>query len=68
MKNSCLTYIIMLIQFLLANNHSCIIDHDRTYRQEYIIPESLQSEHFVIHFTTADNDFQNILSKCVFVH
>jgi hypothetical protein len=41
---------------------SCIkhnIDRD-VNRQVYINPEQIQSEHFIVHFTTADNDFQEI--------
>jgi len=57
--------IILLFNFLFGvpNNHSsCIIsDQNRDiYRQEYINPEQIESEHFVIHFTTSSNDFQEI--------
>ena len=47
---------------LLPAVNSCIIsDNNRDiYRQEYIEPEQIQSENFVIHFTIADDDFQEI--------
>jgi len=60
MKKYYLIYIVIITQALIANNHSCIVNDQRVDRQEYLEPETLQSEHFVIHFTTADNDFQNI--------
>ena len=44
------------------NNNSCIVSNNGRdiYRQEYINPEQIQSENFIIHFTIADNDFQDI--------
>jgi len=47
---------------LLLSNNSCIVSNDDRdiYRQEYIEPEKIQSENFVIHFTIADDDFQEI--------
>ena len=56
--------IIIFISLLFSSfdKTSCIISKNdsRSYRQTYINPESIQSENFVIHFTTADDDFQNI--------
>ena len=54
--------IYFLISFIYSSNNSCIISNDNReiYRQEYIEPEQIQSENFVIHFTIADNDFQEI--------
>jgi len=47
---------------LLSAGNSCIASNDSRdiYRQEYIEPEQIQSENFVIHFTIADDDFQEI--------
>ena len=54
--------IYFLISFIYSTNNSCIISNDNRdiYRQEYIEPEQIQSENFVIHFTIADDDFQEI--------
>ena len=51
-----------MISFIYSTNNSCIISNDNRdiYRQEYIEPEQIQSENFVIHFTIADDDFQEI--------
>ena len=46
--------------FADSNHRSCIVTSDRINRQEYIYPEQIQSDNFVIHFTTYDNDFQII--------
>ena len=47
---------------LLPANNSCIISNENRdiSRQEYVAHEQIQSEHFIIHFTTADDDFQDI--------
>ena len=54
--------LISIIFSLLFSGHSCIVSNDNRdiYRQEYIEPEQIQSENFVIHFTVADDDFQEI--------
>ena len=54
--------IISIFFTLLPADNSCIVfDNNRDiYRQEYIEPEQIQSENFVIHFTIADDDFQEI--------
>ncbi len=54
--------IFFLISFIYSINNSCIIsDNNREInRQQYIEPEQIQSENFVIHFTIAENDFQDI--------
>ena len=59
MKNLLFTSIIFS---LLSAGSTCIISNDNRdiYRQEYIAPEQIQSEHFIIHFTIADDDFQDI--------
>ena len=51
-----------MICSLLTADNSCIRFNDSRdiYRQEYIEPEQIQSENFVIHFTISDNDFQEI--------
>ena len=53
---------ISIILSLLSANNSCIISSDNRdiYRQEYIVHEQIQSENFIIHFTTANDDFQDI--------
>jgi len=53
---------ISIIFSLLSADNSCIISSDNRdiYRQEYIVHEQIQSEHFIIHFTTANDDFQDI--------
>tara|TARA_B100001094_G_scaffold86586_1_gene82903 strand:+ start:228 stop:1733 length:1506 start_codon:yes stop_codon:yes gene_type:complete len=54
-------YIILFFKIVLAENYqSCISSNNRTYRQEYANPQTIESEHFVIHFTIDDDDFQNI--------
>ena len=54
-------FIFLNILFGGYDDNSCIVTGDRDIsRQEYLAPEQIQSEHFVIHFTTADNDFQEI--------
>jgi len=59
MKNILFTSIIFS---LLSAGSTCIVSNDNRdiYRQEYIVPEQIQSEHFIIHFTIADDDFQDI--------
>ena len=59
MKN--ILFIIMIISLLPADN-ICIVSNDNREisRQEYINPEQIQSEHFVIHFTIDSDDFQDI--------
>ena len=54
-------FYIIFFNFLFAN-YFCIQDNDNRdiNRQEYIFPEQIQSENFVIHFTTASDDFQEI--------
>jgi len=52
---------ILSINFLISREYSnCIADPSRVERQEYLDPEQLQSQHFVIHFTVADDDYQII--------
>ena len=54
-------YYLLFFQIILADYHqSCIVSNNRTYRQVYSNPQSIQSENFVIHFTIDDDDFQNI--------
>ena len=49
------------VSLLISEEYlNCIADPSRVERQEYIEPEQLQSQHFVIHFTVADNDYQII--------
>ena len=59
MKNILITLIILNLLFA---GSTCIISNDNRDidRQEYIMPEQIQSEHFVIHFTIANDDFQDI--------
>jgi len=54
--------ILLLGLSLLSASSSCIASNDNRdiYRQEYIAPEQIQSDHFIIHFTVADDDFQEI--------
>ena len=53
-------FISMFFTLLSASNF-CIQHNNRDIeRQEYIVPEQIQSENFVIHFTTSDTDFQEI--------
>ena len=54
-------FILMLANSLMASN-SCIKDNvDRDIsRQVYVEHEQIQSENFVVHFTTAADDFQEI--------
>ena len=52
---------LLFLNFLNASNSCIISDNNRDiYRQEYIEPEQIQSDHFVIHFTIADDDFQEV--------
>ena len=54
-------FISIILNYLLANDFCIKHDNSRDInRQEYIVPEQIQSENFVIHFTVADNDFQEI--------
>ena len=54
-------YYLLFFQIILADYHqSCIVSNNRTYRQVYSNPQSIQSENFVIHFTIDDDDYQNI--------
>ena len=54
--------IITSIGILFSNlyDDSCIapIDNREIYRNEFTYPETIQSEHFIIHFTTSDADSQ----------
>lgn len=53
---------ISIILGIISADNTCIISNDNRdiYRQNYIEPEQIQSEHFIIHFTVADDDFQDI--------
>ena len=52
---------LILINNLEASNICIKSDIDRDIsRQVYAVPEQIQSENFVIHFTTAEDDFQEI--------
>ena len=55
-------FFIAAIQVLIADlhNNSCIISKDNRdiYRNNFTYPETIQSENFVIHFTTSDADSQ----------
>ena len=52
---------LILINNLGANNICIKSDINRDIsRQVYAVPEQIQSENFVIHFTTAEDDFQEI--------
>ena len=52
---------ISIIFNLLYASDFCIQSNNRDInRQEYIVPEQIESENFVIHFTTSDSDFQEI--------
>ena len=57
---SILTLIIFIeVLFPESYNNSCIINGDREiYRNEFTYPETIQSEHFVIHYTTSNVDSQ----------
>ena len=48
------------ILFPKSYNDSCIApkDNREIYRDEFTYPETIQSEHFIIHFTTSDVDSQ----------
>ena len=54
--------IITSIGILFSNLYgdSCIVpvDNREIYRNEFTYPETIQSEHFIIHFTTSDADSQ----------
>ena len=54
-------FYLILFNFLFAN-YFCIQNNENRdiNRQEYIVPEQIQSENFVIHFTTESDDFQEI--------
>ncbi len=54
--------LILIMQMLIADlhNNSCIISKDNRdiYRNNFTYPETIESENFVIHFTTSDADSQ----------
>ena len=52
----------IFFSFLSGSITSCIASNENRdiNRQEYVSPEQIQSEHFIIHFTIADDDFQDI--------
>ena len=53
--------LIISIGVLFSNSYSsCIapIDNREIYRNTYTYPETIQGEHFVVHFTTSDVDSQ----------
>ena len=56
------TLLIISIGILFSNAYddSCIssIDNREIYRNEFTFPETIQSEHFIIHYTTSDADSQ----------
>ena len=55
--------IFILISMLYSNVHtSCIVPNSNRdiNRQVYLFPETIESEHFKIHFTVYDQDFQNV--------
>ena len=48
-----------LFSSIYANTTSCIAtNHRDIYRNNFTFPEQIQSEHFIIHFTTSDVDSQ----------
>ena len=47
-----------MIVELYSNNCIVDIDNREIIRNEYTFHEKIQSEHFVVHFTTADIDSQ----------
>ena len=55
-------FLVILFQLVFSNlsEYSCIsqIGDRDIYRNDYTYPESIQGEHFVIHFTTSDVDSQ----------
>ena len=54
-------FISIFLNGLIASNSCIKYNSDRDIsRQVYAEPEQIQSEHFVVHFTTASNDFQEI--------
>ena len=63
MKNylliSILLFCLIGVVFSQGQN-SCISTNSRIERQEYINPEYLQSDNFMIHFTTSEDDYQMI--------
>ena len=55
--------IVIFISMLYSNVHtSCIVPNSNRdiNRQVYLFPETIESEHFKIHFTVYDQDFQNV--------
>ena len=55
-------FLTIQVQLVLSNlnEHSCIshIGDRDIYRNDYTYPESIQGEHFIVHFTTSDADSQ----------
>jgi len=59
-----ISLIIIFISLLFSefDNHSCIVSKDNReiYRNEFTHPETIQSDNFVIHFTSSDVDSQYV--------
>ena len=54
-------FLVLQFQLVFANlnEYSCIPEIGRDiYRNNYTYPESIQGEHFIVHFTTSDADSQ----------
>jgi len=58
-------YILCSLMIAELYSNSCIIEigHRDVVRNEYTFHEKIQSEHFVIHFTTADVDSQEVFGE-----
>jgi hypothetical protein len=63
MKNS--VYIILSLMVTELYSSSCIVDigNREIVRNEFTFHETIQREHFVIHFTTADVDSQVVFGE-----
>ena len=55
-------FLVVQFQLIFSNlaEHSCIsqIGNRDIYRNDYTHPESVQGEHFIVHFTSSDADSQ----------
>ena len=65
-------FLVILFQLVFSNlsEYSCIsqIGDRDIYRNDYTYPESIQGEHFVIHFTTSDADSQFVNNQWMNFH
>ena len=60
-----IVYIILSLMVTELYSSSCIVDvgNREIVRNEFTFHETIQSEHFVIHFTTADVDSQEVFGE-----